>query len=393
MNSFLSRAKYSKTYLRFFGATCLTIGFVLGVYFTLTKLVFPSIFAVNDSTKTWTFDAAGAGDYTYDSSLITVDDSGARPADNKFTNPALNTNLDSWDSELATPSGFVQVPGSDTYSTDDFFVMEYEAKCAATPDPTTGLTSPDTGYNTYDNNSTACTAANSRQVVSVASGYPIANVNQTEANTYCQSLGSSYHLITNNEWMTIARNAEQVTSNWSSGTVGSGQLARGFAAHTSYGDSWTNTKAAPSTSGNCLYNTGANACASTGTHLYKRTLALSNEAEIWDIPGNLWEWTNDTIECAAANCTSDEMPYGSSPASEWVEYASGATGWSGDVLSTYGSLTWDDMGPSDNSWNSDYGIGRLYTDADAAYPSGSACFPPRRLSVQVGLMPVRLHSV
>jgi len=65
------------------------------------------------------------------------------------------------------------------------------------------------------------------------------------------------------------------------------------------------------------------------------------------------------------------MPYGSSAAEEWVEYSSGATGWAGDVLATYGSLTWNDMGPLTTSYNSDEGVGRLYTDNNAAYPSGN----------------------
>jgi len=285
----------------------------------------------------------------------------------KFTNSKLNTNLDNWESELATPSGWIQVPGNDTYTGSDFFVMKYEAKCALNSDLTTGLTSPDTGYNTYDNDNTACTT--DRQLVSVASGWPVTEISQTNSQTLCQNIGSAYHLITNDEWMTIARNAESVDSNWSGDSVGSGNLTRGWAAHTSYGDSWTNSEAAPQTDTDCLYNTGADTCGSTGTHLYKRTFTLSNGVQIWDISGNVYEWNSGKIECAADACTADEMPYSSDPDSEWVEYSSEATGWSGEVLATYGSLTWDDLGPLDNTYNSDQAIGRLYTDDNAAYPS------------------------
>ena len=86
--------------------------------------------------------------------------------------------------------------------------------------------------------------------------------------------------------------------------------------------------------------------------------------------GNIYEWTSTNLVCAGTNCTSAEMPFGATPASEWLEYATGATGWVGDVLTTYGAYSWDDLGPSNHSYNSDQGIGRLYSDANAASPSG-----------------------
>lgn len=54
----------------------------------------------------------------------------------------------------------------------------------------------------------------------MAGKYPIADINQAEAIAACQSMGSGYHLITNNEWMTIARSIEANPTNWSSGTIG-----------------------------------------------------------------------------------------------------------------------------------------------------------------------------
>jgi len=51
MNSILStnKIRYSKTYLQVFGLICLTIGFVLGVYVGLTRVIFPLIFATVQS--------------------------------------------------------------------------------------------------------------------------------------------------------------------------------------------------------------------------------------------------------------------------------------------------------------------------------------------------------
>jgi len=65
------------------------------------------------------------------------------------------------------------------------------------------------------------------------------------------------------------------------------------------------------------------------------------------------------------------MPFGVTPASESLEFATGATGWSGDILTTLGAYSWDKLGPSNHAYNSDQGIGRLYSDSNAAYPSGT----------------------
>jgi hypothetical protein len=65
---------------------------------------------------------------------------------------------------------------------------------------------------------------------SLASGYPIANISQTNAITYCSGVtlnGNAVHLQNNNEWMTIARNAEAQAGNWSLGSVGNGYLYAG----------------------------------------------------------------------------------------------------------------------------------------------------------------------
>jgi len=48
---------------------------------------------------------------------------------------------------------------------------------------------------------------------------PIADITQLQAISACQSMWAWYHLITNNEWMSIARNIEQQPVNWSSWEV------------------------------------------------------------------------------------------------------------------------------------------------------------------------------
>lgn len=199
----------------------MTVGLVAGTYLTLSGAI-PRIFALNDTAKTWTFNTANAGSYT--TSLTIVDDNGAHPTGgtvgaNELTNPAFGSDNSSWSVAAVPPSGWVEVPGNATFGTTNFLAMKYEAKCAATSDPTTGLTSPDTGYNTYSDSGTACTSANSKQVVSVASGYPIARISHTDALTRCSTVtlnGNTAHLMRNDEWMTVARDAEprRVTGVW-----------------------------------------------------------------------------------------------------------------------------------------------------------------------------------
>lgn len=171
---------------------------------------------------------------------------------------------------------------------------------------------------------------------SQATGNPWVSITQTAARSACQAIGAD--LITNAQWTALARNIEGVSSNWSNGAVGNGVLARGWAANTSYGDSWTNTAVAPSTGASCLYNTGANACGSTGTHLYKRTHTLSNGQTIWDLSGNVWEWNNDT--CSQTNWYSG---------ASWIE-------WDNANLSDYEKSNAGPLGP----YTSAHGAGRYY---------------------------------
>ncbi len=358
---FAPRFHFSRFQFNLISLFLVSVGLVAGTYLTLSK-VFPDVFALNDSNTTWTFNTANASSYTYDSTLVAVDTSGHPISTvNKFTNPAFASNNTSWSVGAVAPTGWVAVPGNATYSTTEFLAMKYEAKCAATSDLTTGLTLPNSGYNTYSDSGTACTAANSKGVVSVASGYPIANVSQTNAITRCStvSVGSSTaHLITNNEWMTTARDAEAQAGNWSLGSVGSGYLYAGHndnapalavvASTTDTGNNacaYTNTAGdAESPTGSCPTNTANNTSGTAGNQ--KRVLTLSNGSYIWDIPGNVWEWTNDTIQ-------GKDQPTSGTPGFAWREFT---------ALTTYGTLTYDKVRPLASTYDATYGVGRIYSD-------------------------------
>jgi len=382
------RYRFSRFQFNLVAFVLIIIGTVASLYIAYFKIL-PSVFALNDTTKTWTFNAANAGNFTYDNTLVTVDDSGGRPITgvNKLTNPSFNSDNSSWTlttiAGSSTPAGWVIVPGNGTYSTTDFLAMKYDAKCAATSDLSTGLTSPDSGYHTYSDSGTTCTSGNNKAVVSVASGYPIANISQTNSIARCSAItvaGGAAHLITNNEWMTVARNAEAQASNWSLGAVGSGYLYAGhndnapaLALAASTTDTGNNRCAYTDAAGTteapspCPSNTANNTSGSGGNQV--RVLTLSNGSPIWDIAGNVWQWTNDTVlrkdqPLAWNGTTNVENAWG------WSDYASGSTA---TYLKNYkgGSPLQALNAEPSGSYvhNGTFGIGRIYhysssTDTD-----------------------------
>jgi prepilin-type N-terminal cleavage/methylation domain-containing protein len=215
---------------------------------------------------------------------------------------------------LACPSGFITVPGSSTYSTSDFCVMKYEAKNAGGNIP-----------------------------VSQASGSPWGSISQTNAISYSQNVAgcSGCHLITENEWMTIAQNVLSVPSNWSGGLVGSGYI---YSGHNDYTPGIT--LAADSNDANGYAgetNTGGNQL---------RTLTLSTGQVIWDFAGNIWEWTSGTSTTNQPGKTGDSVY-------TWNEWpAVNITGaLSTNVFPSGTGIT------GASSWNSSNGIGQIYSKA------------------------------
>jgi hypothetical protein len=170
---------------------------------------------------------------------------------------------------------------------------------------------------------------------STGDGLPWVSISQLDAIQKSKDAG--YHLITNWEWMAIARDIEQVPENWTGGAVGSGILKRGNVGTPDAGS----------------YD-GDNP--ETGILNSKAILKLSNGEEIYHLSGNVWEWVDDKIECGATSCPSSLMPYASTPASEWVEFTN---------ISTWGKYTKAELGPLGN-YNSANGVGKIYTDYDAA---------------------------
>jgi formylglycine-generating enzyme required for sulfatase activity/Tfp pilus assembly protein PilE len=163
------------------------------------------------------------------------------------------------------PTGFIKVPGSATYGTSDFCVMKYEAS---------------------HSDATSSTQGTSTIPASQPSVQPWVNISQTTAIAYAPNVANcaGCHLITEAEWMTIAQNVLSVASNWSSGTVGSGSIYSGHNDGAPYVALAADANDSNGYSGET--NTGGN---------QRRTLTLTNGQVIWDLAGNVWEWTAATV--------------------------------------------------------------------------------------------------
>lgn len=145
--------------------------------------------------------------------------------------------------------------------------------------------------------------------VSIDTGAPWVSINQINAKAECQSLGANYDLISNPEWMAIARNVENVASNWTNGAVGDGCLKRGNVGGANActgGDSGYNGSDPES-------GVGRNALAS---------LTLDNGEVIWDLSGNVWEWVDWTLGGAlSTNMTqAQKASQGGTQVAAWIEY-------------------------------------------------------------------------
>ncbi|MDD2954648.1 MAG: prepilin-type N-terminal cleavage/methylation domain-containing protein, partial [Parabacteroides sp.] len=122
-----------------------------------------------------------------------------------------------FDAPKSCPAGFIPVPGNVEFLQPGFCVMKYEAKALG---GTAGPSADGITYKTHDYQLSDTVVSNAKDMV-------IATISQTQAVAACRAMGSEYHLISNNEWMTLARNAEAQGGNWSSGMVGSGYMYSG----------------------------------------------------------------------------------------------------------------------------------------------------------------------
>jgi len=152
---------------------------------------------------------------------------------------------------------YLPVPGNAALGTGDFCVMKTEAKYV---------------------NSVA---------VAQYEGKPKVQISPIDAKTTCQNIRIPYtscDLISNAQWMTIARNIESTAANWSGGEVGSGSINRG------HSDNDPNESLSISDPTNPWDQTDPDGLETPWSQ--KRTHTLSNGSEIWDFAGNVHEWVD-----------------------------------------------------------------------------------------------------
>jgi len=132
--------------------------------------------------------------------------------------------------------------------------------------------------------------------------------------------------------MTIARNIEAQSVKWTGGSVGSGSLWRG------HSDGSTNNALAASADSDPYFGTN-----NSGTSIERRTHTLSNGETIWDMSGNISEWTSDTI-------LGQNKPNTNS-GGFWQQWT---------AISNFGTLSYGLTRPSNTTWNSTQNMGQYY---------------------------------
>ena len=172
---------------------------------------------------------------------------------------------------------------------------------------------------------------------SQASGTPWVNISQTSAMTTSAAACTDCHLISEAEYLTIAHNVLSVDSNWSSGTVGSGYIYSG------HNDNSAVALAASSNDSDGYSGTG-----NTSPSNQRRTLTLTNGEVIWDIAGNVNDWTSGQ--------TSGGQPGVSGYAWRQWNAIAGTGSLSPNPHPSYGT-------PAASNWTTTHGIGRTYSSS------------------------------
>jgi hypothetical protein len=257
----------------------------------------------------------------------------------------FNVNCDS--SNL--PGDWALVPEDSELGTEEFCVMKHEARWNGSG----SIHSSAANYcgNGNDLGANSCPTGGSIGVTSLnGPKRPLANVNQLEARALCENMGEGFSLITNTQWMTLARNIQFVDSNWVGGSFGVGAIKKG------------NVGVVTSSS----YN-GANPEVTTSNT--KARLFLDNGEDIWHLSGNNWEWINDSVNCSATGgqpCSG--LPQdGTTGVDEYFNFAD---------ITSYGQFSAIELLPFNVSWDRfTNGIGNLRVDTNGTPAPSEGSMP------------------
>lgn len=209
----------------------------------------------------------------------------------QYCNGSFWVNMGSTASQICCPTGFIPVPADAApYANYNFCVSKYHMKAVK---KTNGVPQDDGG------------PIGSYYPESRADYRPWGNINYVDAFNECASLGPDFHLITNTEWMTIAKSIENNPANWSNnkkpGDVG---FSSSDFIPTGHSDGFCPGPPGCQVGQNYLAANSNDALGCDGTgnanclnkahadHWQKRTLTLSNGAVIWDFAGNINSWVD-----------------------------------------------------------------------------------------------------
>lgn len=228
-------------------------------------------------------------------------DSGTSTATIKFDDPDCtgDTSIE----DIVPPKGFVLVSACPKLGINEpFYVSKYEMKIKGQKDGNVEYSS-------------------SYEAESRPDGTPWIGMTMLQAKAECEALGQGYSLITNSEWMAIARDIESVAKNWSDGkthltgqskaklNIGNvcryGPRGNGGRIDKSKNEKYYGEGALEASSDDSLgcfgyksYDTGKwgkvvrPELDSNGWNLYRRTFYLTNGSVLWDFGGNVWSWTD-----------------------------------------------------------------------------------------------------
>jgi len=175
---------------------------------------------------------------------------------------------------LECPENYLYVDGDQSFGVSDFCVMKFEAK------------------------------NNAGSPTSQASGFPWVDITQPDASAACRSLGTNYDLISNPEWMVLARTIENVPENWNSGVVGDGGIYMG------QGDG-NPENSLEVTDEEDHFNGTLETEASDWTQ--RRIHYLPSGELIWDLGGNVYEWADWTlggnVDIGPTDCSSSLVEF------------------------------------------------------------------------------------
>jgi len=205
-----------------------------------------------------------------------------------------NQNQTNW-----CPVWFIKVPWNSEFSTSDFCVAQYEMSYIDADIPNSTWYWSDWNTTHYDSTKT---------VVSIAWKYPIVDITQPQAITECSKIWG--HLITNNEWMTIARNVEAEPVNWNTKADWV----------TKYLPNWVSNDLVLGCEKNWWNTETRNNATKTWSPCdwWKNKLKLSNWEEIYDLSWNVREHVNkeNTIDWSDFNLWETSVSW----SSNWINW-------------------------------------------------------------------------